>query len=224
MATNNQTITNRRNSEQSTGPVSVDGKAVSSQNSRKHGLLSREIVLPDEDMEAFTLSRERLLADLNPVGELESILAERLIGLSWRLRRSAKMEAAILWFQRHDALASSVHQNDISHDTVRTLLRSKTSKLESYEAYEAEKESDLSNYGVGFVRDSKHDNALSKLSRYETSMNRNFLRTLHELQRLQAARQGKQVPVPQVMDLDVSGGGSLAIEGAVDDEQRNAGG
>ena len=98
------------------------------------------------------------------------------------------------------------------------LLRSKSSELERYEAYEAEKASDLANYGVGFIADSKHENALSKLSRYETSMTRNFFRALHELQRLQAARNGKQVPVPQVVDLEISAAETLVVDGTVADE------
>lgn len=217
MATRSQIAANRRNSARSTGPVSLEGRASSSQNSRKHGLLSGEAVLPDEDMEAFAQMRDRLFADLSPVGELESTLVEQIVSLSWRLRRAAKIEAAILWFQRHHALAQSVKEDAFSQDWV-GLLGSKASQLESYKAHEAEKASGLANYGVGFIADSKHDNALSKLSRYETSMTRNFFRALHELQRLQAARNGKQVPVPQVVDLEISGAETLVVDGTVADE------
>ena len=36
------------------------------------------------------------------------------------------------------------------------------------------------------------------------ALSRSMLRTLHELQRLQAARTGKHVPAPAVVDVDVS--------------------
>jgi hypothetical protein len=45
---------------------------------------------------------------------------------------------------------------------------------------------------------------LQRLSRYETTLDRQFYRTLHELQRLQAARRGERVPVPEAVDVTVS--------------------
>jgi hypothetical protein len=45
---------------------------------------------------------------------------------------------------------------------------------------------------------------LTRLSRrYETTLERSFHRTLHELQRLQAVRAGRDVSVPAAVDVDV---------------------
>jgi hypothetical protein len=44
---------------------------------------------------------------------------------------------------------------------------------------------------------------LQLLSRYEVTLERSFFRALHELQRLQAAREGQAVPVPAVVDVSV---------------------
>ena len=156
---------NRRNAVHSKGPNSEEGKAASSKNSLKHGLLSRNVLLPDEDAEAFAQLSERFMAALGPVGELELVLVDRIIALIWRLRRLGEIEAGI-WTDAK-----------IDDDTL----------------------------GVAFVRDSANANALSKLSRYETSMERSFYKALHELERRQAARQGKDVPVPLAVDIDVSG-------------------
>ena len=49
------------------------------------------------------------------------------------------------------------------------------------------------------------EDTLAKLSRYESSIQRNLLRMMHELQRLQAARKGEHVPAPQAIDIDVTG-------------------
>jgi hypothetical protein len=59
---------------------------------------------------------------------------------------------------------------------------------------------------MSFIRDANGANAFSKLSRYETAIERSLHKTLHELQRLQAARrtQGDVLP-PIVLDVDVSG-------------------
>ena len=54
---------------------------------------------------------------------------------------------------------------------------------------------------------SRSDN-LSKLRRYETQIERSFFRALHELQRLQAARQGQPVVAPLALDVNVSAAGS----------------
>ena len=44
----------------------------------------------------------------------------------------------------------------------------------------------------------------SQLSRYEVTLERSLYKALHELQRLQAARDGQVVPLPVVVDVSVS--------------------
>jgi hypothetical protein len=70
----------------------------------------------------------------------------------------------------------------------------------------ARKERDRAVPALGRVIDTDlaNEEGLSRLSRYETTIERYFYRSLHELQRLQAARQGRPVEVPQVADLNVS--------------------
>jgi hypothetical protein len=203
---------NRRNGEQSQGPQSDAGKAASSRNSLKHGLLSRDVLLPDEDPAAFAESGERLTTELNPQSELESVLVDRIVALFWRLQRLGKIEAGILTWQHFCALseregnkehlATMPDMGDPFEPEKRKeyrLARSERQRLD------AQKESDAAKSGAAFIYDSGHENALAKLSRYETSMERSLYKALHELQRLQAARQGKEVPVPVAIDVDVSG-------------------
>ncbi len=68
---------NRRNALRSTGPKTPAGKARVRLNALTHGLLSREIVLPDEDQVALAQLARRLRVDLQPIGEREELLAER---------------------------------------------------------------------------------------------------------------------------------------------------
>ena len=44
---------NRQNALRSTGPRTSEGKAASSKNALRHGLLSKQVTLPDEDPDAF---------------------------------------------------------------------------------------------------------------------------------------------------------------------------
>ena len=48
------------------------------------------------------------------------------------------------------------------------------------------------------------EGTLDKVGRYETTLERSLYRTIHELQRLQAARAGEHVPLPAVVDGEVS--------------------
>jgi hypothetical protein len=61
--------------------------------------------------------------------------------------------------------------------------------------------------GRTFIRDAEEVNAFSKLSRYETTIERSLSRAVYELhQRLQASRNAEgDVPPPAVVDVEVSG-------------------
>jgi len=87
---------NRANALHSTGPATPEGKARASRNSLKHGLLSREVVLGTEDRAEFEAFRDGLAADLAAEGDLEAVLAERIAGQWWRLKRVARMEAKLI--------------------------------------------------------------------------------------------------------------------------------
>jgi hypothetical protein len=94
MASEAQILANRLNAQKSTGPRTAEGKAAVSQNAVKHGLTARSIVVSGEDPGQFEFHRERMLDELDPVGEVEFSLAERIVGLSWRLKRAEKLQAA----------------------------------------------------------------------------------------------------------------------------------
>ena len=85
--TNEQLAANQANSQLSTGPRTEEGKARSSQNSLKHGVFAKTIVLPGESQEEFDALLEGLRKDHSPVGETESNLVRGLAEIQWRLRR-----------------------------------------------------------------------------------------------------------------------------------------
>ena len=95
MASAAQIIANRLNAQKSTGPRTPEGKAVVSQNAVKHGLLARQVVIRDEDPDEFDSFRDGMLEELAPEGSVEALLAERLIGLSWRLRRAERLQGTV---------------------------------------------------------------------------------------------------------------------------------
>ena len=88
---------NRANARRSTGPITEEGKARSSQNARVHGLCSRQLHIADEEEAAiFASLRGALSTELVPVGELELIHFETILHSQWNLRRCRMNEAKLL--------------------------------------------------------------------------------------------------------------------------------
>lgn len=87
---------NRANSQHSTGPRTSEGKARSSQNSFKHGLYSKQLVLASEDPAELEQLRASLRAEHQPANTTEEILVNEIAENFWRLRRMRQLEARTL--------------------------------------------------------------------------------------------------------------------------------
>jgi hypothetical protein len=216
MTSDKKTQANRRNALKSTGPKTPEGKDAVRLNALKHGLLSQEILLPGEDEEALRELGEHLRAELQPVGELESLLVDRIIAAYWRLRRLGRVETGIFAWERSEELAERAEREAQGYesDEFKTYQRihiTITDEKKHEEALErvrrmrSEQNDETATLGRTFARDADQANAFSKLSRYETAIERQLYRALHELERRQAARRGAAVTPPQVLDVDVSG-------------------
>lgn len=177
MTSEKQVQANRRNVLKSTGPKTSEGKAAVRLNATTHGLRSQEILLPGEDEAAFEELSAHLRAELQPVGELEGLLVDRIIAAHWRLRRLGRVEAGIFVLELSRGFAR-----------------------------EADSETDTATLGLTFIRDGNGANGFFKLSRYEAGIERSLYKARHELQRLQAARNTEgEVPPPFAVDVNVSG-------------------
>jgi hypothetical protein len=95
MASVVQIQANRLNAQKSTGPRTAEGKATAARNAVKHGLLAEQVVIHGEDPEEFDRYRAGMLAELAPIGVVETILAERAVSLAWRLRRAERLQSAV---------------------------------------------------------------------------------------------------------------------------------
>lgn len=87
---------NRQNAKKSTGAVTPEGKAASSMNAVRHGLLSSKAVLPDEDKAEYQQMLNGLLNSLEPVGLIEELLVEKVAVAFWKQRRLLGAEAAVI--------------------------------------------------------------------------------------------------------------------------------
>jgi len=87
---------NRANAELSTGPRTPAGKLRSSLNALRHGLTSKMVLLPGDDLQAYNTFQRAFFADLKPKGELEQQLAYTLAITQWRLNRCRAFEESVL--------------------------------------------------------------------------------------------------------------------------------
>jgi hypothetical protein len=87
---------NRHNARQSTGPRTEIGKKTSSLNALRHGLTSRIVVLPGEDLAAYQSFSEEFLVDLAPATFPERRCAQTIIDTQWRLNRVRALEDGML--------------------------------------------------------------------------------------------------------------------------------
>ena len=94
MATQKQIEANRQNSLKSTGPKTPQGKAVVAQNGIKHGLKARQNIIKGESTVDFDLHRDQLFEQFSPEDPLENHLVERIVILSWRLKRANRAQTA----------------------------------------------------------------------------------------------------------------------------------
>lgn len=77
-----------------TGPRTMAGKTRSTQNSTKHGIFSKVVLLKDEPRDEYESLLNSLRNDLQPVGTLEIVLVDKLSSLLWRQRRLLIAEGA----------------------------------------------------------------------------------------------------------------------------------
>jgi hypothetical protein len=65
-------------------------------NALKHGLTAQEVILPNEDPEAFDALLGEWLDDFPPANAAEQAVIERAVQSQWKLRRAARSERAAL--------------------------------------------------------------------------------------------------------------------------------
>ena len=182
-----QIAANRRNCQKSTGPSTPQGKAVASQNSLKHGLTASQIVIKSEDQAEFNLHRSQLLEEFAPQTPFESLLAERIVELSWRLRRAGNLQS-----QTIDVLATP---------KTGPLAKFQQALLAKYapdtQTDQEELDPELA-LGRMVVKDFSNSRVLEKLLMREKRIEGSLYRTMLELQRLNMIKNLKaaQDPTP----------------------------
>jgi hypothetical protein len=162
-----QSQTSRINGAKSSGPVTPEGRAASSQNALRHGLRSQQIVLPTESQDEFQQLHDHCIAQFQPQGGYEQELVQTIAVARWRFRRLMLVDSKLM------AVQLALSDDDIEREFDNITAEGRT-------AYVFRK---LANQGL----------TLPLVLRYEGAINRTHDRALKHLQALQAARR-QQVP------------------------------
>ncbi len=128
-----------------------------------HGLLSRDVLLPGEDATLLNRLRDQITSELKPVGEMETLLVERIVSSTWRLKRLFRIE-------RHSASTAPLEEVE---DTACVIVG-------------------------GDYRYPSWQNYI----RYETAIERQIYRAMHELARLQEIRHRVEMGFAETKDLE----------------------
>jgi hypothetical protein len=191
MATEAQILANRCNAQKSTGPRTAEGKAIVSQNAFKHGLTADHDVIFTESQADFELYRDQMLDELDPVGTMESMLAERIVSLSWRLKR-----ANCIQNQAIDAMNADNKTNPLTKLAQSMFFRCSGQSQEGASTLDS-----ALALGRLAIKDFSNARVLERLLMYERRMEHSLYKTLLELQRLHLMR--KLDPLRTTSELEI---------------------
>ena len=174
MASNKKILANRKNSQKSTGPKTVNGKLKSSLNSIKHGLYAEKIAVIGENIDEVNEFIERLVKELKPVGVHQEFIVSKMIDIAIRSNRIAMFEAGIVNHEMQEYEASK-YKNDIANvvtggDKKTMMLSSNTIVRKS---------------GLSFARDCTEGSAILKLNTIEDKLLSKYLKLYEILKKLQ---------------------------------------
>ena len=186
MTNERQINANRENARHSTGPITPEGKARSSANAIRHGLLARQIVLPFEDRAQYLELLAALEAEHQPEGPLETYLVHQMASSQWRLQRLTRIETGFFICRLEKVRELEYEDDDEDDDEDNDESPAPLTPDEQFDE-------DTRLLGVLFHRDSGGD-PFAKLARYENALQREFYKALD---RFLDARARRTPPPPE---------------------------
>ena len=182
MLTDAQILANRLNAQKSTGPRTIEGKAAVSQNAVRHGLSAERDVIASESQADFDLFRRQLLDELCPLSPMETILAERIVALSWRLKRAGHFQN-----QAIDALNADQTRGPLARLTQSFSFNIVNKSPDDTAGLNGELA-----LGRLAVKDFANARVLDRLLMYERRIESSLYKTILEIQRLNVMRKLNQ--------------------------------
>lgn len=184
---------NRMNALKSTGPRSVEGKAIVARNAMTHGLRAEHVLIEGESEEEYEEFREAMIAFYEPVGVLEESLLGKVVVGFWRQWRASRIENEIMYCLREETTESN------KGNVMPRMLITKTYEGGRHEVVEAggtlpeDEQKSVEpkrrrTLGEAVIAGLEGNGILNKYIRYEAHIGRMLSRSLRELERVQEKR------------------------------------
>ena len=191
MASEAQIAANRASAARSTGPRTAQGKDRVSRNGLKHGNRARKhgafsvALLSDESQADFIALRETYLNLCQPANEIQYLLVARMALAAWRLKRLALLETRIVSAHHSAAIRDSNLSQSLA--ALRGLLLKNCPGSDPALEPDAEPDPqpvplDDDPVAHAYIRDSERGNTITKLARYQNTLERSYYLALHELE------------------------------------------
>lgn len=179
MATAARIAANIANAQNSTGPVTAEGKAASSRNSLTTGLFTAAALIRSGEESIYAELEEALYSQLVPATVLEQNLVEEIIGAAWRLRRCRLTESTLADLDddaagRRQASVdrARAQTSRLLHKATAELRRLQTERILRHEVLP--EDADLSEFGICDVervvraaeRTENHERRLRRIEDY----------------------------------------------------------
>jgi len=187
---NKRLAANRRNALKSTGPKTVEGKAIVARNAMTHGLRAEHVLIEGESEEEFEQFREAMVAYYEPVGVLEESLVAKIVVGFWRARR---IENEIMYCLAEEPAESKAGQLPFRMVITKTYEGGRHEVEETGgsppedepERVEPRRRRTL---GEAVIAGLEGAGILNKFIRYEAHIDRMLSRSIRELERVQEKR------------------------------------
>jgi hypothetical protein len=114
MTSTAQLSANIANAQKSTGPKTEQGRSRTRLNAYRHGLTGQVCIFTPEEQEAFDLHCTGIRQALDPVGALESDIAQSIAEDRWRLQRARALESGIFALGQPQTSAADQGQTQIN--------------------------------------------------------------------------------------------------------------
>jgi len=207
MTTEKQVEANKQNALVSTGPASSEGKAIVAQNAVKHGIFAKDLIITTgdgkEDAQEYRELLDGLIISLNPVGQMECLLVEKISVDYWRLRRVLRFESGSIrkvldmaisdYYNKADWQGIKENKTNEELDEEIAEYRDRQDKRGQKRLAELEQAKLKNQYAEEVTIKTNSLPAgedYEKVIKYEKAVQRSILQNLALLKRLQAIRKG----------------------------------
>lgn len=205
MTTRKQLVANQQNALLSSGPVTAKGKAIVAQNAIKHGIFVKDLIITagdgKEDAQEYKELLDGLILSLNPSGQMECLLVEKIAVDYWRLRRVLRFESGSIrkildmaisnYYNRVDWQGIKEHRTNEELDAKIAEYQNDQSAHDQRKIAELEQEKTKNKYAEEVavkISSLPAGDAYEKVIKYEKAVQRSILQNLALLKRLQAMR------------------------------------